>query len=58
MEEEKSIGAAAVGEGADVSPRPLAALRRAGIFAGRYRCGWESADLHGTSQFLLILSHR
>src|SRR6266851_875381 len=42
MEEEKSIGAAAVSEGADVSPRPLAALRRAGIFAGRYRwviCG-------------------
>jgi len=42
MEEEKSIGAAAVTEGADVSPRPLAALRRAGIFAGRYRwviCG-------------------
>src|SRR6266851_3679608 len=42
MEEEKSIGAAAVSEGADVSPRPLAALRRAGIFAGRFRwviCG-------------------
>jgi MFS transporter, ACS family, aldohexuronate transporter len=42
MEEEKSIGEAAVGEGADVSARPLAALRTPGIFAGRYRwviCG-------------------
>src|SRR5260370_5990394 len=42
MAEERSIGAAAVSAGADVSPRPVAALRRAGIFAGRYRwviCG-------------------